>query len=628
MRRISRRALLKRAGALAAIVALPKAWRSAASPGDPPEEADVVVVGAGAAGLSAALGAIREDPSTSVLVLESGRSYGGTSYRSGGRMWIPNNSDMVAAGLEDPRDMALRYMARLAYPSVYKPSGRWLGLERRHHAQLEAYYDRGSEIMDHYRGAGILPWEAERFHLFPWANDPYGMEGMWHPDYHPELPENVPKGGRTIAPKHFDPSGITRGENLGGPNYGAGLYGSDLIEWLHYGARLAGVAFRYDIRVRDLVTSTDRDGDTHVEGVVAEAATSLGPEMIRASRGVVFAAGGFSKNDAMVARHFSGDRDLTGGGCAVTTAVGDLAGIAERYGFMLELMDEAWFIENIYEQYKKDPDSVLTPNYLVFQAYWLNGDSMIVVNRRGVRVFNEKTNYDDRTRLHFQPDNRFLFSVFDQHTLEHFPGFGGHVTPAMDTIIGPAGSTEELERQLRARMDVDPATAAFGLSSGFGGDLGSTISRFNRFARTGHDRDFRRGETSIDLWWHAFCLTFQGVNANVGGVGVRDCLSANVDENGDPYPNVTMRPLEPPYYAVILSSGLQDTKGGPAIDQHGRILDRRGRPVAGLYGAGNCIASPAGAGYWGAGGTLGPAVVFGHIAGRHAASRVPVLPRT
>jgi 3-oxosteroid 1-dehydrogenase len=343
---------------------------------------------------------------------------------------------------------------------------------------------------------------------------------------------------------------------------------------------------------------------------------------------VVFAAGGFSKNAAMLDRHFSGDRELTGGGCAVTTASGDLVAIAERHGFMLEFMDEAWFIENVYEQYKKDPDSVITPNYLAFQAYWLNGDSMIVANRRGIRVFNEKTNYDDRTRVHFHPDNRFLFSVFDQHTLEHFPGFGGHVTPAVDTIIGPAGSPAELEGQLRSRLQLDPATAAFGLAEGFADQLASTISRFNGFARNGKDLDFGRGETSIDLWWHAFCLTFQGVNANAAGVGVQDCLSANVDENGQPYPNVTMRPLEPPYYAVILSSGLQDTKGGAAIDEHGRILDRKGRPVAGLYGAGNCIASPAGAGYWGAGGTLGPAVVFGHIAGRHAASRVPAVTPT
>src|SRR5439155_12292266 len=162
-----------------------------------------------------------------------------------------------------------------------------------------------------------------------------------------------------------------------------------------------------------------------------------------------------------------------------------------------------------------------------------------------------------------------------------------------------ARDAAQLRDFLLARMRRDRALAAFGLAPDFASALEGTLARFNGFAREGVDRDFHRGETTIEIWWHALSLYFENVATPVPGVGIQDPISANVDEHGRPYPNVTMRPLRPPYFAVVLSSGLQDTKGGPAIDASGRMLDRVGRPVAGLYGAGNCIGSPAGAGYWG-----------------------------
>ena len=76
-----------------------------------------------------------------------------------------------------------------------------------------------------------------------------------------------------------------------------------------------------------------------------------------------------------------------------------------------------------------------------------------------------------------------------------------------------------------------------------------------------------------------------------------------------------------PYHAIILGAGTYGTRGGPEIDTHARVLHARGEPIPGLYGTGNCIASPAGAGYWGGGAHLGPAIVFGAIAGRDAATR-------
>ena len=135
------------------------------------------------------------------------------------------------------------------------------------------------------------------------------------------------------------------------------------------------------------------------------------------------------------------------------------------------------------------------------------------------------------------------------------------------------------------------------LSEDFLDNLRTTIERFNEFARAGTDEDFHRGETTIELFMH-------GERAD-----------------GNDLPNPTLHPLADsgPYYAAILAPGSIETKGGPKVNARLQMLDGDERPIAGLYGIGNCVASASGQAYWSGGSTWGPYVTFGYVAAQSIA---------
>jgi hypothetical protein len=63
---------------------------------------------------------------------------------------------MRSAGAEDPREHALRLMARLAWPALYDADAPQLGIGARAHAQLAAFYDEGAAVVDRLAQLGAI----------------------------------------------------------------------------------------------------------------------------------------------------------------------------------------------------------------------------------------------------------------------------------------------------------------------------------------------------------------------------------------------------------------------------------------------------------------------------------------
>jgi 3-oxosteroid 1-dehydrogenase len=569
---------------------IPYQRSTAAARGRWDHEADVVVVGSGAAALSgavaAACGGVR------VLVLEAGAEVGGTTARSGGGTWIPNNRYMREAGLEDPREDAIRYMAMYSFRQLYDPDDKYYGLSENAYRLLLAFYDNASPAIESLVGVGALM-----------------MRGDFSYDYWEDAPENKAPIGRTIFPTrpgdpevmgdthpatHATPAWREVNRTAGGGQIGSGgpLMIGQMTDWL----RKHDASILLGHRAERLIVNS------RGEVVGLEATRAEGADVtVRARRAIHFGSGGFSQNKDL---RLSFLRGPAYGGCAVPTNRGDFLYMATNAGAQLGNMQNGWNTNLILDD-AFDPSHPLRPILI------LAGDSMFVINKYGLRVGNEKRNYADRLEVQHDYDakerewrNLVLFIVFDQRALDLCAGVypyppPGEAAPYLlksDTLQGLASVISQ------RLVKFAPNLGGFKLDRSFAANLETTTERFNRFARSGVDEDFGRGSVRYDLQWHARAR------------GER-CVAAN-DK-----PNKTLYPLSPhgPYYAVALVKGHADTNGGPVINDKAQVLSNRNQPIPGLYGAGNCIASPSGRAYWGGGTTIGLAMTFGYLAGKNAA---------
>ncbi len=567
------------AGVLAATTVLPSAAARADSAldGPPLGEYDVVVVGSGAAGMTAALTAARRG--LSVVVVEKAPTFGGSAARSGAGIWLPNNSVILAAGVPDTPQKAAAYLAAVVGPEV--PADR-----------QAAFLASGPRMLD-----------------FVMANSPLRfrfMEG--YSDYYPNLPGGLPNG-RSIEPDQLDgnilgaelarlnpaympvPAGmvvfsqdykwlnlaavsakglavstecLARGTKAALRGEKPLTMGQSLAAGLRAGLQRAGVPVWLNSPLVDLVL----EGGA-VTGVVVEKEGVRGT--VRARRGVVIGSGGFEHNAQMRAQ-YQQQPIGTQWSVGAKENTGDGIRAGQRAGASLALMEDAWWGPSI--PLPGEP-------YFCLAERTLPGG--LIVNANGARFVNEAAPYSDVVHVMYEKDRGAVGShipawlIVDQNYRNKYLFKDILPTLPFPDSWYQAGAAEKA-------WTWDALAGRIGVPAGA---LRATLGRFNAQAWSGDDADFHRGDTAYDHYY---------TDPNV-------------------HPNSCLAPVwVPPFYAFKIVPGDLGTKGGIVTDARARALRPDGSVIPGLYAAGNASAAVMGHSYAGAGSTIGPAMTFGYVA--------------
>ncbi len=534
-------------------------------------EADVVVLGSGGAALVAALAA-HEYGAGDVVLLEKSGMVGGTTAMSGGMMWIPLNHYAVEAGVEDSLDDVVAYLDALA-PGLLDPDS------------LSGFLDSGPEMIRFL--ADKTPVSVKLFWDFPdyqsaaigamanggrsLDNEVFAFEdlGSWATRVNPPK-TGIPKLTSRIEDRH---GGVSAEELEDRRHRDCRGQGQALIGSLLKGIVDRGIPVMFETRARQLCTEGKR-----IVGVVAE--QESGPLRIQARKGVVIATGGFEWNKQLVQSFLRGPMT---GPISVPECEGDGLLMAMEVGASLGNMAHAWWMTSSKESNAGHRDA--RANFLACQAERTCPGS-IMVNRAGKRFVNEAVNYNALGfALHnFDPNsyeypNLPYWMIFDSAYIRKYRMF----TSRPGEPAPPWASCADTLEELGAKIGVDGAA------------LADTVARFNEGARLGRDDDFDRGKTTFD--------NFSG-------------------DTSLPPPFSTLGVLDQgPFYAIEMEAGVNGTCGGPRANAKAQVLDWHDRPIDGLYVCSNAMAAVTAGVYGGAGGTLGPGMTFGFIAGRHAAQR-------
>ncbi len=541
-------------------MALPERWDL---------EVDVAVLGSGASATTAAI--LAADNGAEVALLERAGAVGGTTALSGGVLWVPNNHHMAEAGIEDSREDALAYLNSLS-----------LGMMD--DELVETLVDTGPEMLRYMEENTPVS-----LHVF---------EG--YPDYHPENPGGKPEGGRSLDNDLFPFEELGPWADRVNHQPDAVFFPATMLEidsrqvegipedvmetrrardMRSTGQALAGslikgcldreIPLHTATRARELVL----DENDAVVGVRAE--RDGADYYVKARKAVVIASGGFEWNEDLVKAFLRGPMTAP---TSTPENEGDGLLMAMGAGAALGNMSEAWWIPGIHVPGDEMRGRTFA-RLILAERTWPRS---IIVNRYGKRFMNEAANYNAVGHA---------FHTFDPNTFEFInlpawlvvdsryqPPIARHpVGPDAPDWIRRAGTLAELA----AEIGVDAA------------GLEETVARFNEGVARGEDPDFNRGVSAYDSY------------------------------NGDRWqeaPFTTLGPIDtPPYYAARIESGALGTKGGPKTNAKAQVLRATGGVIPGLYAVGNAMAGVTAMVYGGAGGTLGPGMTFGYIAGMNAA---------
>jgi 3-oxosteroid 1-dehydrogenase len=523
-------------------------------------EYDIVVCGGGGAGLPTAL--FSRWLGNKVLVLEKAATLGGTSFKAAYWYWVPNNAAMQKAGIPDSKEHFMKYVARLSQPQHFDPNNPKLGLSDWEYAMCEAIYDSASVGTELLSEKGALPYR----HVAP------------VPDYFAEM-ETIGATGRVLFPKD------------GAPSMSDG--GQVATRTLSQACKRDGVDIKASQRVQKIIMNEKG------ECIGVEAIGATGKVIkVKAKKAVMFCTGGFT-HDVELRKNFLSIPAY--GGCAAMTNEGDFIRMSSTLGVQLRNMNYAWMCPVSFEKaIAKDPSLI--------GCFSVAGDSMIFVDKTGKRVVNEKLHYNELAQKFFEWEgatasfpNLILTSIWDQRAQDNSASheYGRLIVApgTNDKHVIKGATLEELAKNIEARFQQYAShTGGMNISKDFVANLKATIARYNEFAKVGKDDDFHRGERGVDFLF----------NGNVK------------DEPGRK--NVTMWPIsdQGPYYAAFVTGGTLDTKGGPKTNPEGQVLNIADKPIPGLYGVGNCVASASGRAYWAGGSTLGPIIGFAHRAANQA----------
>lgn len=553
---------------------------------------DLLIAGSGAAAMAAGIRAA--DLDLSVLLVEKGSHYGGSTAMSGGVCWVGAHPEMAELGIADSDEEVLQYLRAITQGQTPE-------------VLLRTYVSESKRMLSYFERHTHIHFQALRDYC----------------DYYAEWPGGKP-GGRSMEPLPFD--GTRLGDDfryLHRPADSALVLGKFMItarearKFIVLGlgsvVALAWNLTRYALRARRRrlfgrdpyltngnaligrlrLSLKDRDvpiwlqaplvdlveGRGRVAGAVIEREGRV--MRVRARHGVLLACGGFERNLAMRQEYGPAPAaiDWTAGNEDNT---GDAIRLGRKLGAAVALMDEAWWTP--VTQYPGTASGWV----LVVEKSLPGG---IFVDGRGRRFTNEAAPYHDVVTDMLENHRRNgcgvpAWMVFDGHYRRNY--IAGPIGPGRflpDKALPRRVRTQLLVKapclgELAERLEIDPQV------------LAETVSHYNEMAVAGCDEDFGRGEALSDRYY--------------GDARVR--------------PNPCMAPIrQPPFYAIPVFPGDLGTKGGLLTDRHARVLDEHGVPIAGLYAAGNTSASIMAHSYPGAGGTIGPALCFGFLAAEDAA---------